>query len=279
MLRIGHIIYSNCFPVHARLLAGRPHPGVELVRGVPSELNRGLAESRIDLAPCSSIEYARHADRYRVVPDFTIASDGPVRSILLETTGPVEALDGRTVALPTASATSVVLLRLLLETRAGITPCYQSFDQRSEDPFAAGAEAALWIGDDALHRSAATDRPLLDLGQAWHDWTGLPFAFAVWQTSAGTGRDRELADAHGLLLESLAFFHERAEMLAREYAAHFGVDAAVLLDYWHSLEYRLDDRVIRGLSRFYQLAAEIGETPAVPQIRWTPRATAKLETR
>ena len=71
-LRLGHIRYSNCFPVHARLL-DRPDGGdPELVEGVPSTLNRLLSEGAIHVAPSSSIEYALHADRYRVMPNLVI---------------------------------------------------------------------------------------------------------------------------------------------------------------------------------------------------------------
>src|SRR5688500_15274661 len=113
MIRLGHIEYSNCFPLHAELLE-QGSPQVELVRGVPTELNRALEAGAIDVAPASSIEYARHADRYRVLPEFVIGSRGPVHSILLESTRPIEELIDTRVAIPTASATSVVLLKILL---------------------------------------------------------------------------------------------------------------------------------------------------------------------
>ena len=52
--------------------------------------------------------------------------------------------------MPTASATSVVLLKVLLRLRWGVRPRFRWFDQAAEDPFAAGADAALFIGDVAL---------------------------------------------------------------------------------------------------------------------------------
>lgn len=38
-LRLGHITYSNCFPVHARFIDQGPPEGVALAQGVPSLLN------------------------------------------------------------------------------------------------------------------------------------------------------------------------------------------------------------------------------------------------
>src|SRR5690606_16631010 len=106
MLTVGHIEYSNCIPVHALLLEGGASPGIELRSGVPTALNAELRAGRIHVAPSSSIEYARNADRYRLLPGFAIGARGDVQSVLLETSRPLEELDGAEVAVPTASATS-----------------------------------------------------------------------------------------------------------------------------------------------------------------------------
>src|SRR5690606_31963045 len=212
----------------------------------------------IDIAPSSSIEYARHADRYRILPDLVIGSRGPVRSILfLSDRAPAE-LQGRTVALPSASATSVVLLRILLRVRWGVEPRFVWFDQAGEDPFAAGASAALFIGDVALRPGLYPHLPVrLDLGAEWWEETGLPFAFAVWQGAGGTGA--ELRRLHRLLLESRRYGAEHREELAGRHAERFGLPAALLDGYWRDLAYELDPPMIEGLRAFYRLAAEIGE--------------------
>lgn len=273
MLRLGHILYSNCFPVHALLVDRGAPDWIELTPGVPSHLNRALSAGEIDVSPSSSIEYARNADRYRILPGLVIGARGAVQSILLESERPPESLDGEEVALPTASATSVVLLRILLERRWGVRPRYRWFEQGAgADPVGEGAAAALWIGDVALERALdGTSRPLLDLGAAWYEWTGLPFAFAVWQVSAGTERDEELHALHELLHESRAYFDANVDALATHHAATYGLDAGLLARYWRTLEFTLDDSVIAGLLRYYELAASLGEIPRVPELRWVTR--------
>jgi chorismate dehydratase len=267
MIRLGHILYSNCFPVHALLVDGAPPPGIAVVPGVPTELNRQLAEGAIDVAPCSSIEYALHAAEYQVLPGLAIGSAGPVQSILLETTLPAEGLDGCEVLVPTASATSVVLLRILLELRLGVTPRLRWFDQSVEtEPLAGGAPAALWIGDVALRRQPPSGRLVYDLGEEWTRWTALPFAYAIWQARAGVPR-ADLARLHALLLESRARFFAGVETFAARHAAAFGIEPARLARYWRSLRYSLDDEMMRGLLHFYRLAHEIGAAPAVESVR------------
>ncbi|HEX7051534.1 MAG TPA: menaquinone biosynthesis protein [Longimicrobiales bacterium] len=282
-LLLGHIEYSNCFPIHALLVDGEVAPGaggaratrsaldVELRAGIPSFLNAELAAGRVDVAPSSSIEYARHADRYRLLPDLVIGSDGPVESIVFECDRPPTALDGCDVAVPTASATSVVLLRILLELRLGVRPRYRWFDQAAEaDPIARGAAGALRIGDAALRRPPVPGRTQLDLGAAWREWTGLPFAFAVWQVSAGADKDPALRALHALLLQSRAYFEANVDALARRNASRYGIAPDRLARYWRGLEFHLDDRMAQGLLHFYRLAAELREVPAVPALHWIP---------
>jgi chorismate dehydratase len=266
-LRLGHITYSNCFPVHARLI-DRPRAGdPAMIEGIPSHLNRLLDEGRIDVAPCSSIEFARHADRYRVLPELVIGSRGAVRSILLVGERAPTELTGHRVGLPTASATSVVLLKVLLRVRWAAEPSFFWFDQAREDPFARGADAALFIGDVALRPELHTERALrLDLGAEWTEETGLPFAFAVWQ--AGGGSRDALRELLRLLLESRRYGTEQRAELAARYADHFGFPAAMLEGYWADLSYELDAPMLEGLRNFYALATEIGELPAVPELRW-----------
>ena len=58
MIKLGRIGYVNMAPVFYRLDAE-----VEEVVGVPTELNRKLIAGELDVAPISSIEYARNARR------------------------------------------------------------------------------------------------------------------------------------------------------------------------------------------------------------------------
>ncbi len=272
ILRLGHISYSNCIPVHALLLDREVPPWIELRSGIPAELNRELAAGLVDVAPSSSIEFARHADRYRLLPDLGIGSTGAVESILFEVDQPLETLDGAEVALPTASATSVVLLRLLLERRYGVMPRYRWFDQAAgEDPLREGAAAALWIGDIALRRGLAGAGGFLDLGAEWTAWTGLPFVYAVWQVTAGPEKDEELRALHRLLLESRVYFEENLDELAARFAPRHHLDADRLASYWRTLNFTLGPEMQQGLLHFYRLAAELGEAPADVELRWLTR--------
>lgn len=268
MIRLGHIEYSNCFPLHAELLE-QGHPDVEVVRGIPSSLNRALEAGEIDIAPASSIEYARHANRYRVLPQFAIASRGPVHSILFESMRPIEELNDTRVAVPTASATSVVLLKILLRLKYNVTVRFEWFTQEhGGDPFRDGVAAALWIGDVALRRSFTAAHLVYDLGSEWTDWTQLPFAFAIWQTTLPEARDAELEPLIESFARSRARFREQPIALAEQYANSFGVTPQRLGRYWKTLRYDFDAATQEGLLHYYHLAATLGEAPRVDRIVW-----------
>src|ERR687892_2314802 len=138
---------------------------VEEVVGVPTELNRALIAGDIDLAPISSIEYARHADRLRLLPRLCVSSEGAVDSIQLVSRIPLEQV--RTIAVTPESATSVVLTKVLLPEAAHL-------------PLGEDADAKLLIGDAALKSAFEDPTPHYDLGRLWLERTGLPMVFAVW---------------------------------------------------------------------------------------------------
>src|SRR5919205_540808 len=159
MIRLGRISYVNMAPVFYRVDA--PY---QEVTGVPTALNRCLLEGGCDVAPISSIEYARNAERLRILPRLCVSSEGAVESIQLVTKLPLEHV--RTVAVTPESATSVVLTKVLLPEAEHV-------------PLDEPAEATLLIGDAALKSAFENPTPHHDLGRLWLEKTGLPMVFAV----------------------------------------------------------------------------------------------------
>jgi chorismate dehydratase len=272
MLKLGHIIYSNCFPPHAGIVTGKTAFPFKLVEGVPTELNRLLSEGKIDVSPSSSIEYAVNAGRYLLLPDLSITSRTRVMSIILQSSAPIIELEQKTIALTKASATSLVLLRILLEQRQKIHPNYVMFEQGKEDPFAR-ADAALFIGDLALKLKATPAHPYLyDLGELWHEFTGLPFVFALWQVNYKKSIGKDLATLYDILKLSKSYGLEKIPELARAHSERFGIPAQVLIDYWTSFSYNLGDEEQKGLLAFYGYAAELGAIDQVTELRfWKPQ--------
>jgi chorismate dehydratase len=268
MLKLGHIIYSNCYPPHSGILLQKVQFPFKLVEGVPTQLNRMLNEGAIDVSPSSSIEYAVNPGQYLIMPGMSITSKTNVMSILLESNVPIEELNDSIVALTTASATSVVLLRILLELRYSQSPRYVLYEQGVEDP-SNRAAAILTIGDLAIQRSMTTTYSYhYDLGQLWHEFTGLPFVFALWQIRYRKNIHKELKRLHDILGKSKVFGTSHLKELSEEATKRFSLPPDILFAYWNLFSYNFNEKERQGLLTFYDYAAEIGAIETVKELRF-----------
>ncbi|WP_045219073.1 menaquinone biosynthesis protein [Desulfonatronum thioautotrophicum] len=283
MLRIGRIDYLNVWPLFEGI-QHRLEPGIlnrtRMTVGHPADLNVALAEGKLDVAPSSSFEYLLRANNYALLPDLTISSDGPVRSVLLAcpfpfSEMPKHAASGLRVGLSTASTSSVALLRILWRFHWG----WPEPEWVTQDP-GQGPEIGipfLEIGDHALrlHCNPPPGWHLADLGQEWKSFTRLPFVFGVWMVR------RDLSpEAAGLLVP----FAEALYTGAREFQRDPCTLAARaqrpdwltlkhLQDYWQCIRYAFGPREQAGLVLFGDYVRKLGMISAVPGLTWS-RPTA-----
>jgi chorismate dehydratase len=254
MIRLGRIGYVNMAPVFFRLDAD-----VDEVVGVPTSLNEQLVAGELDVAPISSIEYARHAESLRLLPRLCVSSDGAVESIQLVSKTPFERI--RTVAVTPESATSVVLTRVLLPDAEQV-------------PLGEDAEAKLLIGDAALRSAFEDPTPHYDLGRLWQERTGLPMVFAVWAAPEPTHPG--LPELEQALVASLRAARANPEQLAYESSDRYGYPAGFLARYFEKLRYRFGPRERAGLYTFLELARDAGELPEVPELRFVAATGAAV---
>ena len=246
-MRLGRISYVNMAPVFYRL-----EYDVDEVVGVPTELNRMLLDGEVDVAPISSIAYARNAEQLRLLPRLCVSSEGAVDSIQLVTRLPLGRV--RTIAITPESATSVVLTRVLLPNAEHV-------------PHDEAADAKLLIGDAALKSAFEDPTPHHDLGRLWLEKTGLPMVFAVWAASEELAN--ELADLEHALVASVRLARSEPERLAIEASARYGYPAGFLARYFEKLRYSFGPRERAGFYTFLEMARDVGELDHVPELRFT----------
>jgi len=253
-IKLGRIGYVNMAPIFYRLEAD-----VDEIVGVPTELNRQLIAGELDVAPISSIAYARAADRLRLLPRLCVSSEGAVESIQLISKTPPSQI--RTIAVTPESATSVVLTRVL-------------FPDAEHVPLEEDAEARLLIGDAALRSAFEDPTPHHDLGRLWLERTGLPMVFAVWAAPEPTHPGLpELEDA---LVASVRAARAEPEALAFDSSERYGYPPGFLARYFEKLRYRFGPRERAGLYTFLELARDVGELPEVPELRFVAAAEAAV---
>jgi len=163
------------------MLHGEQRGAFDLEFRIPSECAREVETRAADIGIIPSVELNRHD--YARVGGLGIASDGAVRSILLVSSKPFSEI--QTLAADVSSRTSVALARIILSRQYGARPRMQTLPPSLDDMLAV-ADAALIIGDPALHLDPETiDGHVLDLGAAWTEMTGFPMVFAVWAGRKG----------------------------------------------------------------------------------------------
>ena len=247
MIRLGRISYVNMAPVFYRL-----EYEVEEIVGVPTELNRMLLDGEVDVAPISSIAYARNAEQLRLLPRLCVSSEGAVDSIQLVTRLPLGRV--RTIAITPESATSVVLTKVLLPNAEHV-------------PLEEEADAKLLIGDAALKSAFEDPTPHHDLGRLWLERTGLPMVFAVWSAPEELAND--LADLEHALVASVRLARSEPERLATEASVRYGYPAGFLARYFEKLRYSFGPRERAGFYTFLEMARDVGELDHVPELRFT----------
>jgi chorismate dehydratase len=250
--RIGAVNYLNSKPLIHDL--DRLAEGAELVLDYPSRLADQLQQGQLEVALIPIIEYFR-SGAYSLVPGISIASHGPVLSVTLFSRAPWMAI--RRVALDEGSRTSAALAQILLRHRYGIKPeiVPLSLDESAEN---VDADAVLLIGDRAMRACLPGFAHAFDLGQEWHDWTGLPFVYAAWAVRAGV----DLGPVAGALPEAKKRGCANIGRIAFEEAPRLGLDAGFCRRYLANIiRFDLGPREQAGLYRYYTLACELGLAP------------------
>jgi chorismate dehydratase len=276
-LRLGRIAYLNVWPLYESLAPVFPEgPDIAYVPGHPAELNAALGAGTIDAAPASAFAYLANPDAFRLLPDLCIrAVSGPIQSVLLLSPVPLAELPdhlartGDPVALSGASASSNALLRVLWrlawqfpEPRLRLVP--PGTGLATGCPF-------VEIGDLALARYL--DPPagwhVTDLGQAWLDFAGTPFVFALWIVREGLAGKRlaTLDRVRRALVDITAGLAENLPGLVQAPSRPDWIAPADLLAYLRVVSYDLGPEAMASLLYFAACCRDLGLIPAVPGLR------------
>ena len=259
-LRLGAVSYLNTKPLVYGLDA---HPDQFEVRfDVPSKCATLLHEGKVDLGLIPAIEYL-HGHDYHIVPDVSIASDGPVATVAVFTRKPIAQV--KSLALDLSSRTSVALTRVLCAKQWRIEPSFTPAEPDLE-AMLSRADAALVIGDPAFEIDPSKRGVTkIDLGVEWQAMTGLPFVYAMWVGRRGVAspaqcRALQLARDNGLA---------HLPAIARDVAGGDpGLERRSLEYLRDNLRYGLGPGEAAGLRRFHELAVEIGLVPALQPLRF-----------
>ena len=283
-VRISIVEYLNTAPLVRGFTHGPLRGKYDLSFTVPSQCAEALRSGAVDVAIIPAIEYQRIPDLV-ILPNLSIASKKSVRSLLLVSKKPIQAVTR--VALDRSSRSTQALTRILCEKLWRIQP--EFFEAPPDLPaMLEHADAALLIGDPAL-RLAIACAPgarrdpqgdlvsiaslaglsgdaavyIYDIVEKWRAMTSLPAVLAVWAARREALTPQLVRDFQ----DSLAFGLQHVDAIASEAAAEMNLPAADLRRYLlENIDYHLDEENLQGLTRYYQLSAELGLIPRITPV-------------
>ncbi len=256
--RIGTVPYRVAQPLTLGLAE---HAEVELTIAPPAQLAAMLRADELDVALASSV-LAVGEDAlpiWNAGP--VIASAGPVRSVLLMVRPGVEPTSIRHWVADPHSRTGQALASIALREHLQVDA--HRLEAHGEELFAAAdhlhADAVQVIGDPALR--ALIERPdwtVIDLGEVWHQRTGLPFVFAGWVSAPGA----EPTAAAQILSEAAERGLAARTQIADQAALDSSVEAELGVDFFRhylleDMQYRLPAETVRqSLAEFERRLAQ-----------------------
>lgn len=253
--RVGCVSYLNAKPLIAGL---DEEPGIQVRTDVPARLLVDLESGDVDIALCPIIDFFASAHELALVPVGAIGCEGPTLTVRLYSQVPIKQIT--TLHADTDSHTSVALIRVLLAKLFDTKPTMVAYNARegtAEGRIQKSPQAMLLIGDKVVTGSplAAQYPYQMDLGEGWHDLTGLPFVFAMWMTRAQTGLGELPVRLSARLDTNLPQRLLIAERFAKQHGWPSDLAEHYLIDV---LRYKVGPRELEAVAKFGELAREVG---------------------
>jgi predicted solute-binding protein len=254
--RIGALKEFYCAPLTHNLEKSPAVAG--LFVDAPAVLVDKLMSREVDAAFLSPIDYARMSSDLQLLPSIGVASIIESRTVLLCVNREIR--DLKTVAFNSATATDVVLARIILEeqfkSHVAFVPVEGSIDAMLKK-----ADAALLCGDAVI--TSEWDGPAIDLIEEWTEMTGFPFVHTVCATLL---RAPEAGAIASLLAETRSDSKLHLAACAAAAAARMHVDPDRVVEQLELYQYELQPTHRESIDEFFRLAFFHGILPDVPEI-------------
>lgn len=252
MLRLNAVSYLNTKPFIYGLERQWAPADIQIKLLIPSLCAADFAAggSDISLLPAGSL---LDFDRITLLDQYCIGADGFVDSVFLFAQQPIETLTR--VYLDWHSRTSNGLAQILFRNHWRQT--VQFAQEEDYQHRITGTTGGVMIGDRAIaarHRFAYA----YDLARAWKDYTGLPFAFAVWAYRTDALSPQTLAAIN----QAFEYGMQHRDDVAAHYGPQFGMRADEAYDYLtRAIHYAFDAPKHQALQLFLTQLAELKNQP------------------
>ncbi|HOG68093.1 MAG TPA: menaquinone biosynthesis protein [Fibrobacteraceae bacterium] len=270
-LNIGRIPFLVCAPFFYNFFTKNENfPNFLFIDGTPRAHNEALNKNIIDLAPASSITFAKNPELFLLSPKLCTSCRFEVQSVKLFSQRPLLELNQKNIHLTNQSDTSIALLDILLSLRFHITPTY--IRNRAYDP--KEDVARLLIGDQALLETYENHFSYsYDLASLWEEWQHLPFVFGAWiiHKNALVKEKKDLLDLFLTATEeNVNSFRKSPKTAIETWLKNYPVQlpARTIFSYYDSLDYSFTSERKESLELFFSLCHQRGIIPTATKLKF-----------
>ncbi|MBI4633575.1 MAG: aminofutalosine synthase MqnE [Deltaproteobacteria bacterium] len=223
---------------------------------VPRRMGILSLKGKIAAGLFSLMDYLAQEDTLELM-DYCIAARNQVKSVMLFSSKKWPDLAGKDIGITDDTATSVHLLRVLLEKKYGIKANLVRMQgtARNDGDFA----AVLLIGDEAMRckkYGLAGFEQVFDLATEWYHWQRLPFVFAVWaERKALSPNDKK--DIHEKIRQTLAKEKRAPSPLSTLHGQRIGLTPRETKTYLDGFTFRLGKPEMKAIEIFRKIVADL----------------------
>ncbi len=248
---VGKIPYMNSIPFYGRF----ERKQFRILPVVPRRMGELSRRGEIAAGLFSLMDYFEQADALELL-GWCIATRDQVKSVMLFSKEGWAGLQGKKIGITDDTATSVRLLRVILEKKYGVRASFERMHGGVND--LSEFDAVLLIGDEALRRNKqGLDgfELVYDLATEWYNWQKLPFVFAVWAARKSM-EPTEKAALTEIIAHSLDSCETDFVSIAGAHGKRLGLTDRETQEYLAGFNYRLGEREQEGMNVFRQLVME-----------------------
>lgn len=247
---IGKIPYLNSAPFYEHLEKRQ----FKILPVSPRRMGILSKQGEIDAGLFSLMDFLAQKGELEAL-NFGIATRDQVKSVMLFSNHGWADLRGKRIGVSDDTATSVMLLRVLLEMKYKVKAKLERLHSGVND--LQNFDAVLQIGDEALQhkrRGLSGFELVYDLAKEWYDWQKLPFVFAVWAVKKSLSKERK-DELRIQVMQAL----ERGETdsVGILHAKRIGLTQEESAEYLGGFNYRLGEREHEAMKMFQDFVEQL----------------------
>ena len=224
------------------------HASIDVIKKNPARLSYLLSDGKIDIGLVPVVEVFKY--HYQVCPRVSLSSKGQCMSVRCFYRSRISNI--KKVLVTKESHSSVALLKILFMNFYGMYPMIiPKFGLETMKP--TDDTAILLIGDKCIKYSLDCKERFFDLSEVWHNWTGLPFVFALWASPKEINNDIQ-----EFLVESKFKGLKQIDTIVNRYNGN--IPKPVLYEYLHhQMNYHLGPDENKGMRLFRSYYMKLNE--------------------